>query len=234
MARPQVSIVYTGQPRFQDVTKDNHREMIAGIESIADTEIYMMTTDQVDQTANPWHDLSGASQVWQFVNACNHTQEPIIIKFRTDLWFTPIAQSVVIHELNEIIHNRQDAAFLGSNWAEFLGHEHTRLRLQALGFVQDFVIMVKRCCLRDPKEILQNLGLVLPGKLKCGTKVFDQILIDQARAYNIMCQIWVCRQEYINPDHFTVGLDYVSSYKKQWKMPQAIPWIISQQHRYQK
>ena len=74
MTRPQVSIVYTGRPRFQDVTKGNHREMIALIESVADTKIYMMTTDQVDQTDNVWHDLSGASQVWQFVNACSHAQ----------------------------------------------------------------------------------------------------------------------------------------------------------------
>lgn len=234
MTRPQVSIVYTGRPRFQDVTKGNHREMIALIESVADTKIYMMTTDQVDQTDNVWHDLSGASQVWQFVNACSHAQESIIIKFRTDLWFTPISMSVIVHELNEIIYNNQDAAFLGSNWAEFLGHEHTRLKLRVLESVQDFVIMANRKCLRDPNNILHDVNFMMPNKLKCGTKVFNQILTPEARAHNVMCQIWLCRYHYDSPDHFTVGLDYVSSYKKQWKMPGAIPWMHSQKHRYTK
>jgi hypothetical protein len=89
--------------------------------------------------------------------------------------------SVIVHELNEIIYNNQDAAFLGSNWAEFLGHEHTRLKLRVLESVQDFVIMANRKCLRDPNNILHDVNFMMPNKLKCGTKVFDQILTPEAR-----------------------------------------------------
>lgn len=232
MSVDNVSIVYTGHARFASVTEHNHRQMIDRIRSVLPTEVYHMTTDQVDQSDNPWREVSGASQVWQFVNACAQVYESIVIKFRTDLWFTPMSMNVVQHELEEILLDRQDAAFLGSNWNEFLGHEHTRLRVKTLETVQDFVVMARRSSLRDPRDILDDLNHTLPGKLKCGTKVFDYVLDAQARAHNVMCQIWLCRQHYLSPNHYTVGKDYVLSYKKQWKMPHALTWIDSQQHRY--
>ena len=201
MRNPTLAIVYTGQPRYPNVTKHNHRILIDRIQSIIPATVYQHTTDVADQTGNLWRNLSGGSQVWQFMNAVSYTTEPIIMKFRTDLWFTPLAMDAVIFELKEIIEGYQDAAFMGSNWAEYLGHEHTRINADRSPVVQDFVVMAKRSELRPNEDVYNDLKFAGSSKLQCGTKVFKSILIPGSEAHNVMCQLWLCRGYYDNPTH---------------------------------
>lgn len=233
MSNPTLAIVYTGQPRYPKVTQNNHNQLIGRIQSIIPTKVYQHTTDVADQSGNSWRNLSGGTQVWQFMNAVSLTTEPIIMKFRTDLWFTPLAMDAVIYELKEIMDGYQDAAFMGSNWSEYLGHEHTRVTIDRSPVVQDFVVMARRNELRPNDQVYNDLQYAGSSKLQCGTKVFKSILQPGSEAHNVMCQIWLCRGYYDNPNHYKVGLDYVLSYPKQWKMPGALPWIQSQQQRYE-
>jgi hypothetical protein len=228
-----LAIVYTGQPRYTNVTQKNHNELIQKIQEIIPTHVYHFTTDVANQQNNLWRTLSGGSQVWQFINAVKKTNQPIIIKFRPDLWFTPLAMDAVIYELKEIISGYQDAAFMGSNWTDYLGHEHTRIPHTNSPVVQDFVVMARRSELRPYDDVYEDLKFAGSSKLQCGTKVFRSILNPGIEAHNVMCQLWLCRGYYENPTHYQVGLDYVLSYPKQWKMPQALPWMQSQQARYE-
>jgi hypothetical protein len=228
-----LAIVYTGYPRYSTVTQKNHNQLIQRIQQIIPAKIYQFTTDIIDQVENLWQNLSGGSQVWQFINAVRHTKEPIILKLRSDLWFTPLAMDAVIYELQDIISGYQDAAFMGSNWTDYLGHEHTRIPHSKSSIVQDFVVIARRGELKSYQDVYHDLKQAGPNKVQCGTKVFKSILNPGAEAHNVMCQIWLCRGEYDNPTHYTVGLDYVSSYPKQWKMPKALPWIQNQKHRYE-
>lgn len=230
----QISIIYTGLPRFPGETKNNHAQMIDRIRRRAPTEVQMYTSNLVSQTNNLWAEVSGGTQVWQFMNAVDQAPGTIIIKFRTDLWFTPAAMDAVMIELDEILEGKQDAAFMGSNWADYLGHDHTRLNSDDCATVQDFVVMARRSSLRSSSDVYTDLARVGMSKLQCGTKVFKSILQPGSDATNAQCQIWLCRKPYVHePSHYQVGLDYILSYPKQWKMPNAIPWLNSQRHRYE-
>jgi len=229
-----IALVYTGQPRFPDVTKQNHQILIDKIKEFVPVTVYHYTTDKLDQIGNKWRDLSGCTQVYQFMEAASQTKEPVIVKFRTDLWFTPESMEAVMYEIKDVLANVQEASFMGSNWADYLGHEHTRIDLVKCSVVQDFVVIARRENLRPKGDVLLDLELSGGNKLQCGTKVFKNILQPGTIGHNVYCQIWLCRHPYTQaPTHYQVGLDYICGYQKQWKMPNAIPWIKSQQHRYE-
>jgi hypothetical protein len=161
------------------------------------------------------------------MESSQRVEEDLIIKFRPDLWFTPSSEDAVIQQLKEIVEDRQDAAFMGSNWREFLGHENTVIPAHKSATLQDFVVMARRSMLMPTPTVYQHISGAGGGKRACGTKVFRSILQPYARANNVYCQIYLVRKTYDKIDPWQVGLDYITSYKKQWKMPDAIPWYMS-------
>ena len=222
-----IALIYIGAPRFETNGRKNHENLINKMRELAPVEIYDFTHNYANRGNCPWPE-GGGIQVWDFMESTKRIKESIIVKFRTDLWFTPSAEDAVLKELSEIIDDRQDASFMGSNWTDYLGHEYTRIEHFACATLQDFVVMAKRDCLNSPDLVYRWLDSEGSSKRKCGTKVFKKVLRNSALAFNVFCQIYLLRKHYDEPvDAWQVGYDYISSYPKQWKMPKALPWYNS-------
>ena len=220
------AIVYVGADRFNEIGLPNHESIIKKIQNIIPTQVYSFTHSYPQRGQCPWQE-SGAAQVWDFIESANRVSEDLIIKFRPDLWFTESSEQALLQQLQTILDDQVDAAFMGSNWRDYLGHENTVLPSHQCATLQDFVVMVRRSMLMTRQTAYQSLATAGGGKRACGTKVFKSVLQPYARANNVYCQIYLVRKTYDKVDPWQVGLDYIMSYKKQWKMPNALPWYMS-------
>ena len=221
-----IAIVYVGADRFPEIGLPNHEPLIEEIRKLLPTKVYSFTHGYELRGECPWPE-SGAAQVWDFMESVDRVTEDLIIKFRPDLWFTPSSQEAVLSEIRKIIDDELDASFMGSNWKEYLGHEYTVLPVDQCATVQDFVVMARRSILMPKNSVHLSLHGTGSGKRSCGTKVFKSILQSYAIANNVLCQIYLVRKTYDIVDPWQVGLDYILSYRKQHKMPDAVPWYLS-------
>ena len=157
-------------------------------------------------------------------------KENIIIKFRSDLWFTDEAINAIVTEVKLVYDGEQDASFIGCNWKDYIGHTYTKEHVNEKPWVQDFVIVVDKNTLKDKKEIYQNIESSKPSKRACGTKLFRSLLTTQDRAYNVMSQVYLIRKQLEgNFDPWQVGHDYIFEDMKRFghKMPDAMPWYMN-------
>ena len=227
MQTRSTALGYIGQPRFRSVTAANHAAVIDRMREISPITVYDFTSS--DPERSPWRE-SGGYQISDWMRVCDNTNEDIIVKFRTDLWFTPSAAKAVITEFEALVSGSQDAVFMGSNWAEFLGHTHTRRRMCEQDFAQDFVVMAHRDQL-IPSHVLRDRIDGTPAKKRQnGTKTWRHILVDDRLAVNVFCQIYLVRRDYDQADPYQIGHDYITAYRKQWKMPGALPWYKEHWH----
>ena len=92
--------------------------------------------------------------------------------------------------------------------------------------VQDFAISARKSVLRNKQLVYNDLGNYKSSTRACGTKVFKAITYPTITGNNVMCQLYLVRKQYDVVDPWQVGYDYIASYPKQWKMPNALPWYI--------
>jgi len=154
-----LAIFYTGDKRHNlDIAARNHQTLFDRIKEICDYKIYWFTKDDPTREACPYEDgnihedtiyrrgQGGGIQVWDFVRACKKTNEPYVMRLRTDVWFTDSSINVICNEIKEILNGKTDIAYLGSDWihenAGKINHKLVVIDGVAPG-VQDFVIIRK-------------------------------------------------------------------------------------------
>ena len=221
--------MYIGQCRYASMRCENHQVLLSKLEQIAPVVKYDFTRDLDQPSPSPWQQ-SGGIQIFDFLEGVEKVKEDIVVKFRSDLWFTGSAMDAIVKEVKLVVDDMQDASFIGCNWKDYIGHTYTKEHISEKPWVQDFVVVVNKNVLKDKKEIYQNIESSKPSKRACGTKLFRSMLTTQARAYNVMSQVYLIRKQL--PDNFDpwqVGYDYIFEDMKRFghKMPDAMPWYMS-------
>ena len=112
-----IAVVYIGQRKFDKTSTANHQVLVELLKTQHTIKVYDFTRPG-PSTDGPFSS-SGGVQVWDFLQAVKSVDEDIVIKLRTDLWFTRNSMSVVLSELNEIINGNTDVAFMG---VDFTNH----------------------------------------------------------------------------------------------------------------
>lgn len=224
--KPSIGVLYIGHRRYPEVGLPNHQELITKLKQLLPVNIYDFSKP-VGTTNNCPFVEGGGVQVWDFMESANNINDEYIIKLRTDLWLTPSSIDCVVDGMQRIIEGSVDAEFYGSNWTEWLGHERSRYPVQDQSWVQDFVVSSRRSVLRPKDDVYKDLTSYKSSTRACGTKVYKTITTPNITGNNVMCQIYLVRKTYDVVDPWQVGYDYITSYPKQWKMPNALPWYIS-------
>lgn len=223
--KPTIGLFYIGHRRFPEIGLPNHHDLIRRLEAILPVNIYDFSKPLGSNTS-PYNE-GGGIQVWDFTESANKITDQYLIKLRTDLWLTPSSIDCIVDGMQMIIEGSIDAEFYGSNWTEFLGHTRSRYPIQERSWVQDFVVAARRSVLRSKSAVYENLDGFKSSTRACGTKVFKVITNNDVVANNVMCQIYLVRKHYDEVDPWQIGYDYIASYPKQWKMPDALPWYMS-------
>jgi hypothetical protein len=225
-----IGVVYIGHRRFPEIGLPNHEKLLSELRKLDEVKIYDFSKDLNYKNSCPWPE-GGAIQVWDFMEAIQNVEADIIIKLRTDLWFTDNSIDVTIKETKLVLDGLQDASFLGDNWSMYVGHEYTKEDIRQQGIVKDYVIIIRKDKIKNKNSIYENINNVAPKKRGCGTKVYGGILKENSNSFNIMCQIYLVRKTYEKGfDPWQVGYDYLTTYVqrgKGHKMPDALPWYMS-------
>jgi hypothetical protein len=235
-----IAVFYTGDVRHnQEFTRQNHARLIERLGGIAPVQVYDFTRGDPDRGQCPYdpppdiddpdnnyrRGQGGAVQVWDFMRAVQRTTEPVIVRLRTDLWFTPSSIDVTVDAVRQVFDQRLGIAYLGSDWVNegTAGVVDQRITLHDSDpHVQDFVVAAQRICLRDFDSVIQKIESISPGKRRSGNKMF-RFIYNQPRSFEIqriLCQIWLVRQTYsVMPDDDLVCRDYLQSYIHDDKNP---------------
>lgn len=231
-----IAVFYTGDVRHnQDLARENHARLIERLGEIAPVQVYDFTRGQPGRGTCPWDEdhpdtvyrrgQGGAIQVWDFMRGVQRTTEPVIVRLRTDLWFTDSAIDVTVDAVRQVFDQRLGLAYLGSDWVNegTAGVVDMRITVHDSDpLVQDFVVVAQRSCLRDFDSVMQKIESISWGKRRSGNKIF-RFIYQQPRSFEIqriLCQIWLVRQTYIQrPEDDLVCRDYLQSYIHDGKNP---------------
>ncbi|NDG28518.1 hypothetical protein EB118_00245 [bacterium] len=204
-----IALVYIGQNRFFSTAQKNHQELINKLKSKHELNVYNFIKSQDDATC-PFNS-SGGIQVWDFLNAIDLTSEEILIKFRTDLWFTQTSMLILQKELDKVLRGELDTVFLGLDFLNGYNKIKMYTDFKETKKVTDFVIITKRNVLRNREDIVRDLTGV---KKKSGNQMFKSIIDENAMALSVSCQIYLLRKDYTDPENYIIYKDWTSEYHK--------------------
>jgi len=227
--KPKIALFYIGQKRYVEMGEKNHKKLISELEKIALVTIYNFTRDLDQPSASPWPQ-GGAIQVFEFLESIEKIEEDIVIKLRTDLWFTNSAIFALVEEVRLVCENKQDATFMTCNLRDYLGHTYTKDPIDLHPIPGDFVVLVNKKILRNKEEIYKSIDNLSPKKREGGNKPFGAIIKDRQQTYNVHSQIYLIRKHLDDPfDPWQVGYDYISTEVSKFghKMPDAMPWYLT-------
>ena len=213
-----IAVVYIGQRKFDKTSTANHQALIELLKTQHTVNVYDFTRPG-PSTDGPFSS-SGGVQVWDFLQAVNSVDEDIIIKLRTDLWFTTNSMSVVLSELNEIVNGNNDVAFMGVDFTNHYDKLHERSDATNKK-VTDFAIIARRSSLDTEESVVIRLN---GPKHKSGNVMFKYILAPNARAVSVSCQMYLIRKEYDTPDNWQIYSDWTSEY---YKSEAAQQWVAN-------
>jgi len=219
-----IGIAYIGERRFYQTSKANHEELFNLLRTKYELTIYDFAkgerlnmgefTDRFrsnsSDAACPYN-TSGAIQLWDFVQANKQVTEDIIIKIRTDIWFTKNSMQVVLKELDEIIDGNTDVSFMGLDFLNCCDKLYARAEAVEKK-VPDFLIISRKSMLASTEIVLAKVNA--PSKQKSGNVMFKYILGEGARAVKVSCQMYLIRHEYAEPNNWQIYSDWTSQYHK--------------------
>ncbi len=236
----RLGIFYTGDIRHNtDLTYKNHKKLLEKIKRIIPFQVYHFTRDVPGRGSCPYdppinqadpdntyrRGQGGAVQVWDFLRGVQRTEEELVMRLRTDLWFTESSMDVICVELKHMIANESDIAYFGSDWInENAGLVNNRLEVHVDhdANIQDFVVLCRRNKLKDFDICIKDINEVNPNKRRSGNKMFRFIIpttlkdgyrTQHAKVYRVLCQIWLVRKTYNDyPSDHEVCKDYIQSY----------------------
>ena len=242
-----IALIYNGDIRFnQEIARQNHQRLIDRLKEFGEVNIYNFTKQDPDRPVCPYDEAGpdkssegkyrrghgGAVQVWDFIQSVERTIEPIVIRMRTDTWFTDAGIDVIIKELQDIIDKKAGVYFFGSDLInDNAGVQYKKTEFyyaQAANIyppvVQDFIIVGRRESIISLKELTEKFSELFGNKLRSGNKLFRQIVVRNEVAATIICDIFLIRKYFETyPSDLEIYLEYINSYKDPRKPNQMDP-----------
>lgn len=221
MAMIAIAVVYIGQRKFDKTSSANHARLFELLRTQYEINIYDFTKTGLS-TTGPFTS-SGGIQVWDFLQAVKQVNEEIVIKLRTDTWFTSNAMLVILSELTEIVSGNNDVAFMGIDFANHYDKLHERIDALTKKKVTDFVVIANKSKLDNEESIVMRLN---GPKQKSGNVMFKYILAPNARAFSVSCQMYLLRKDYDMPSNWQIYSEWTSEY---YKSETAHQWVATNQ-----
>jgi hypothetical protein len=128
---------------------------------------------------------------------------------------------VIMSELDAIVNNNNDVAFMGVDFTNHYDKIHERIDASTTKKVTDFVVIAKRSRLDTEESIITRLN---GPKHKSGNVMFKYILAPDARAVSVSCQMYLIRKDYDAPSNWQVYSDWTSEY---YKSETAQQWVAN-------
>ena len=172
----EIAFVYTGEKRFEKIGRENHRHLF---QTLSEFTSFKIIDKCKENRNNDEFELSGPNQVWDFYKAIDDVKEDIIIRIRTDIWFTPSSIPHIVNEILATKNGNQHFSLIGS---ELFEHYNTEYKTYSLPDINepvikhvktaDFMCITTREQLRDKQDVYNELK---NEKSKSGNRLWQRI-----------------------------------------------------------
>jgi hypothetical protein len=222
-----ITVFYTGDKRHNaTIANENHARLLTALRLLCPVAVFDFTKDFPGRGDCPFDEggpdtslrrgEGGAVQVWDFMTSCDRVATPVVLKLRTDVWFGPGCIDVIIQHAQDVLQNRLDVVFLGSDLVNDnfdKEHEIIPITRHDPARIQDFVVIAKREALLPTHAVIEQLTNIGSNKRRSGNKTFRSIIKDNVNAVTVLCNLWLIRKYYnITPEDWLVYYDFVQSY----------------------
>jgi len=207
-----IGFVYTGERRFENIGKENHKQLFNALSEFTAFNIY---DECKDDRSNDEFTLSAPNQIWDFYKALPKVKEQIVIRMRTDIWFS---KSSIPHVINEILATQQgqrNFTLVGAELDSHYNKEYTTYDLPEVKKQKrktktaDFMTIVNRDVLKPKEDIYKWLKT---EKSKSGNRLWQKIRYGEGK-YSFG-QIYLIRHNY-REENLTdeyLGLQFARGY----------------------
>jgi len=206
-----IGFVYTGEKRFENIGRENHKLLYNTLSEFTSFNIYdQCKADRKDDEFQ----LSAPNQIWDFYKALPAVKERIVIKMRTDIWLT---KSSIPHIVNEILATQQGKrtfTLIGSELKTHYNNEYDTYDLpsdKSKVKTADFITIVDKESLRPKDEIYE---LLKTERSKSGNRLWQRIRKGPGK-YSFG-QIYLIRANF-KPTHLNdeyMGYQFAEGYNK--------------------
>jgi len=206
-----IGFVYTGEKRFENIGRENHKLLYNTLSEFTPFSIY----DQCKaDRKNDEFKLSAPNQIWDFYKALPAVKERIVVKMRTDIWLT---KSSIPHIVNEILATQQGKrtfTLIGSELKTHYNNEYDTYDLpsdKSKVKTADFITIADKESLRPKDEIYE---LLKTEKSKSGNRLWQRIRKGPGK-YSFG-QIYLIRANY-KPEHLNdnyMAYQFAEGYNK--------------------
>ena len=204
-----IAIFYTGANRFSLFTKSNHDKVIDKIKEKYPVMVYDHKLPEFDRTECT-STLSGVCQVFDFMKSSELLSENIIIKFRTDIWFTDSSIEMLLEAIDSVVNNIIDVVYLGYDFRNYYSKKGFKIDADNIDKVSDFVVVSNKKGLATRSVVLQKC---INDRSKNGNVLFKNIRNDTARSLMISCHMYLVRKEFLNFSHYDILHNWVQQYR---------------------
>jgi len=250
-----IALIYNGDVRFnQNVVKQNHQILIDRLKDFGEVTTYNFTKNDPNRPVCPYDEggldtadqgtyrraAGGAVQVWDFIQSVERTVEPIIIRMRTDSWFTDDSIEIIIKEMQDIVDKKAGVYFFGSDLInDNAGRKYKKTYLSHVdenniipNTVQDFIIIGRRECIISLEKINAKLSQLNGNKLRSGNKLFRWVVVQNSIAATVICNIFLIRKHFnLYPTDIEIYWEYINSYNN-GKKPDLIDPALAYYHSW--
>ena len=216
-----IGFVYTGERRFENIGRENHKQLFNSLSEFTAFNIY---DECKDDRSNDEFTLSAPNQIWDFYKALPKVKEQIVIRMRTDIWFS---KSSIPHVVNEILATQQgkrNFTLVGAELDRHYNNEYATYDLpevkkqKAKTKTADFMTIVNRKVLKPKEDIYKWLKT---EQSKSGNRLWQKIRYGEGK-YSFG-QIYLIRHNY-RKENLTdnyIGLQFARGYGLKPKMRAA-------------
>ncbi len=212
--KPKIAIVYIGLSRFEEMGRENHKLLINKLKENWTVVEYNFIQPRLDRSNCPFpsNDTGAARiQVWDFYTALDSVQENIVIKLRSDIWFSQSSIGAVMAELNLIARGKQHISYMGCDSSYNFSEKYVK-DLTKKGKVLDLVIIVNKNKIRKKEVALLDLQKGKLAHLRSGNSTFKVLTTPRTVLSKVFCQIYIIRKEPEILNDWTVGWNFLDYY----------------------
>jgi hypothetical protein len=168
-----IAIFYTGADKFSSVTFSNHVNVIDKIKEKYSVTVYDHKLPDFDRTECTFT-LSGGCQVFDFMKSSEMLSENIIIKFRTDIWFTDSSIEMLLEAIDDVVNNTLDIVYLGYDFRNHYSEKGFKIDVNDVKKITDFVVVSNKKGLTTRDIALQIIANT-PVTAQTGTEIVQVI-----------------------------------------------------------
>ena len=213
-----LGFLYTGERRFEKIGRENHKLLYNALSEFTSFKIY--DECKKDRKSDEFV-LSAPNQIWDFYKALPAVKERIIVKMRTDIWFTKSSIPHVVNEILATLQGKRTFTLIGSELKTHYNNEYDTYDLpefwpghksdKAKVKTADFITIADKEALRPKDEIYKILKT---EKSKSGNRLWQRIRKGPGK-YSFG-QIYLIRNNY-KPKHLNdeyMGYQFAEGYNK--------------------